>query len=293
MRSKHCILVATLLMLIGSFGLYGQTKQLLTWKSDLAAIQKTPAAELEAQRDAVSQIRTGVEFWLKLHPKAAIQLQPAPSQPWDSEQISKQVKLLQEAVEAILKEDPSRSFELGTTIISVTEEISPVSPITDSIIHKEIADLHATNVTQTLQYLPGIAVDHKSSRNQTGIMIRGFDTRQVGLYLDNVPVYIPYDGYADLGRFLTSDIADIDVAKGYSSPLLGPNGLGGVVNIVTRQPQKELDALSQMNQNATAKQEATERELNETLVGREFADASDLFGPRCIAHGREHLRSDQ
>ena len=61
------------------------------------------------------------------------------------------------------------------------------------------------------------------------------------LYLDGVPAYDAFDGYVDLTRYLTSDVAEIQVAKGYSSPLLGPNLLGGVVNLVTRQPQKNLE----------------------------------------------------
>ena len=72
-------------------------------------------------------------------------------------------------------------------------------------------------------------------------MIRGFDTRQVGMYLDNIPIYVPYDGYADISRFLASDIYTIEVAKGYSSPLLGPNGLGGAINLVTKQPEKKFE----------------------------------------------------
>jgi iron complex outermembrane receptor protein len=151
------------------------------------------------------------------------------------------VALLREAVDAIIKEDPGRSFELGVTEISVSAEASPLSPITDGINHKSIADLHLTNVAQSINYLPGVSVDHKSNRNQAGVMIRGFDTRQVGLYLDNVPIYVPYDGYADIARFIANDIAEIEVAKGYSSPLLGPNGLGGAVNIVSRQPEKKLE----------------------------------------------------
>jgi iron complex outermembrane receptor protein len=92
------------------------------------------------------------------------------------------------------------------------------------------------------EYLPGVSVDHKSPRNQTGISIRGFDTQQVPLYLDGIPIYVPYDGFVDLTRFLTSDIAEIEVAKGYSSPLSGPNGLGGAINLVTREPQAKRQA---------------------------------------------------
>jgi iron complex outermembrane recepter protein len=221
--------------------LNGQTKQLLTWRENLAYIQSIPSTELASQRDAVTQIRTGIEFWLRLHPGSKIKLQSAPPQPWSSEQILTQVSQLREAVEAIIKDDTARHFELGVTEISVTAETSPLSPITDIVDHEAIGDFHLTNVAQSIQYLPGVTVDHKSARNQAGVMIRGFDTRQVGLYLDNIPIYVPYDGYADFSRFLSNDIAEIEVAKGYSSPLLGPNGLGGAVNLVSRQPEKKIE----------------------------------------------------
>jgi iron complex outermembrane recepter protein len=233
--------VLLLLMLLQTSILNAQSKQLLTWRENLAYIQTLPSAELEAQRDAVTQIRTSVEFWIRLHPGTTIQLESAPPQPWNSDQILRQVSLLREAVDAIIKEDSGRSFELGATVISVSAELSPLSPITDRIDHKSIADLHLTNVAQSINYLPGVTVDHKSNRNQAGVMIRGFDTRQVGLYLDNVPLYVPYDGYADIARFIANDLAEIEVAKGYSSPLLGPNGLGGAVNLVSRQPEKKIE----------------------------------------------------
>ena len=89
--------------------------------------------------------------------------------------------------------------------------------------------------------LPGVAIDHKAPRNQTGISIGGFDSRQVPLYVDGIPAYLPFDGYVDLTRYLTSDVGAIQVAKAYASPLLGPNALGGVINLVTRQPQKFLE----------------------------------------------------
>jgi iron complex outermembrane recepter protein len=242
-RNRLCFIAVSfcLLGLLVQVPLSGQTKQLITWRESLAYIQTLPSTELEAQRDAVIQIRTGVEFWLRLHPNSKIQLQAAPEQPWNSERMGQQVALLREVVDAIIKEDPGQSFELGVTEISVTAESSPLSPITDSMDLKKIEDLHLTNVAQSVQYLPGVTVDHKSARNQAGITIRGFDTRQVGIYLDGVPIYVPYDGYADIARFQSSDIAEIEVAKGYSSPLLGPNGLGGAVNLVTRQPEKKLE----------------------------------------------------
>src|SRR5204863_8973118 len=100
---------------------------------------------------------------------------------------------------------------------------------------------HALTVDKAIEYLPGVSIDHKAPRNQTGVSIGGFDGRQVPLYLDGLPAYLPYDGYVDLTRYLTSDVGQVQVARGYSSPLLGPNVMGGVVNVVTRQPQKEAE----------------------------------------------------
>ena len=53
---------------------------------------------------------------------------------------------------------------------------------------------------------------------------------------------MPYDGTIDFNRFLSNDISEIQVSKGYSSPLLGPNGMGGAINLVTRQPEKKFQA---------------------------------------------------
>lgn len=212
----------------------GQTRQILTWKESLRYIQQLPGKEMEEQREEIARIRTAVEFWIRLHPDTTISLQPAP------QQLDAEVKLLREAVDSILAEDRGQAFQLGQTVIAVSAEISPLSPVTDSVDHKVIENFNAISVTDAIQYIPGLTLDAKQNRNQTGILMRGFDTRQIGLYLDSIPIMVPYDGYADVNRFLASDIAVIEVAKGYSSPHLGPNGLAGAVNMVTRSPEKKL-----------------------------------------------------
>ncbi|MEJ2245376.1 MAG: TonB-dependent receptor [Acidobacteriota bacterium] len=248
MLVTHCIrtlllrfVLMLLLVLSGASILPGQTKQLLIWQNNLDYLQNATDSDLEEQKIMVERIRTGVEFWLQLHPRSEVQLPDAPPQPWSINQVKGEIATLLETVETLLKQESFRPFELGVTEITVTSELSPLSPVADSMDNSNIHSRHATDAVEALQYLPGIALDFKPSRNQSGILIRGFDTRQVGLYWDGIPIYVPYDGYADIGRFLTSNVAEIQVAKGYSSPLLGPNGLGGAVNIVTRQPEKKFE----------------------------------------------------
>ena len=49
---------------------------------------------------------------------------------------------------------------------------------------------------------------------------------------------MPYDGYVDPGRFTTFDLAEVNVTKGYTSLLYGPNAMGGAINLISRKPVK-------------------------------------------------------
>src|SRR5262249_5580551 len=54
-------------------------------------------------------------------------------------------------------------------------------------------------------------------------------------------VYVPYDGYVDLDRFLDYDVSEIQVAKGFTSPLYGPNAVGGAINMISKAPTSKLN----------------------------------------------------
>ena len=77
----------------------------------------------------------------------------------------------------------------------------------------------ASNATKALDLLPGVEIQHLAgNRNEAAFMIRGFSSNgQVPLYLDGIPIYVPYDGYIDMNRFVTSDIAEVQV-HGASRP---------------------------------------------------------------------------
>jgi iron complex outermembrane receptor protein len=79
------------------------------------------------------------------------------------------------------------------------------------------------DVSHALNLLPGVILTAVGPRNESAINVRGFDIRQVPVYLDGVPLYVPYDGYVDLARYNTFNLSEINVSKGYSSVLFGPN----------------------------------------------------------------------
>ena len=105
------------------------------------------------------------------------------------------------------------------------------------ILDKEMRQFNRDNIGDALNLLPGVTLS-ANSRNEKTISVRGFDAREVPLFIDGIPVYIPYDGYVDFNRFTTQDLAAIQVAKGFSSIAYGPNTLGGAINLVSRKPVK-------------------------------------------------------
>jgi len=144
-----------------------------------------------------------------------------------------------QTVEEVIRLSPAGPFYLGRIEVQVTAE-APQVPGAYMIGGGEIAAHSRTTVTAALSLAPGVTVSRVGARNEGVIYVRGFDMRQTPIYFDGMPVSVPFDGYADLDRFLAHDVAEVHIAKGFSSTLYGPNTLGGAVNLVSRQPAEKL-----------------------------------------------------
>ncbi|QCT19201.1 TonB-dependent receptor [Jejubacter calystegiae] len=119
---------------------------------------------------------------------------------------------------------------------------SPASTTTSILGRETIEKLDKKNIAEALAVIPGVTLQKHGARNELQIRVRGMDNRQVPVYLDGVPIYVPYDGNIDLGRIMTSDVSSVEVSKSYASLLQGPNQMGGAINITTSKPRKELEA---------------------------------------------------
>lgn len=134
------------------------------------------------------------------------------------------------------------TFTLGQIIVTAPSEASPT--IGSSTLDADAIQLFQRNsLDDAVNLIPGVSASNSGgSRNERLINVRGFDRYQVPLSIDGIRVYLPADGRLDYGRFLTSDIAEVQVAKGYASVLDGPGAMGGALNLVTRTPTKALEA---------------------------------------------------
>ncbi|WP_209329723.1 TonB-dependent receptor plug domain-containing protein [Lunatimonas salinarum] len=131
----------------------------------------------------------------------------------------------------------------GNLIFSLGE-VTVLAAKSDSSLHitaATMAKFNRTEVSHALNLLSGVTLANIGPRNESVVFVRGFDLRQVPVFLDGVPVYVPYDGYVDMGRFTTFDLAQIQVSKGFSSLLYGANNMGGAINLISRRPTNRLD----------------------------------------------------
>lgn len=149
--------------------------------------------------------------------------------------MQKHVLLLSLAASAVLAD----TFTLGQ--VNVLNTPIEESPFEQTMTAQTIAQQNSESVADALDNISGISLGMMGARNETTVSIRGFEARRVGVFIDGIPVYVPYDGNFDYDRFLTADIAQIDVAKGYSSVAYGANTMGGVVNIISKKPTKALE----------------------------------------------------
>ena len=122
--------------------------------------------------------------------------------------------------------------------VEVTERKETAEYVTREVMERE----GSADLWEALRNVPGVIRDGGGGmRNESNFTVRGMDERMTPVFIDGVPLAAPYRGEADNARFLTADLEEVEVQKGYSSMLLGSNTLGGAVIMRTARPKKPFE----------------------------------------------------
>jgi iron complex outermembrane receptor protein len=134
-------------------------------------------------------------------------------------------------------DDAARVFDMGRIVVVGTPDGQPV--VGGALLRSErLWMFDRQSLDQAVNVVPGVVstFDSNGRRNESDIFVRGFGRWQVPLMIDGVRIYLPADNRLDFARFLTADIAAVQIQKGYASVLDGPGAMGGAINLVTRTP---------------------------------------------------------
>ena len=133
-------------------------------------------------------------------------------------------------------------------ITTATRMEQPLSKVGDSVTVLQPAEIRASQkktVADLLITTPGITLSRNGGiGGTTSLRIRGAESDQTTVLIDGVKLNDPSStgGGYNFGNLLTNDIARIEVLRGPQSTLWGSQAIGGVVNIVTPEPQGPLSA---------------------------------------------------
>jgi outer membrane receptor protein involved in Fe transport len=122
-----------------------------------------------------------------------------------------------EAIE-IFDERPDKPFDRDTTV---------------RLTGEELAKRGATDLATALSLLPDVTV-REAGRGGKQIDIRGGRKGEVAILIDGVSVSDPYYGNFDVTSIPVTDIVQIRVSTTPQSPIDGPGGPGGVIEVLTR-----------------------------------------------------------
>ncbi len=139
--------------------------------------------------------------------------------------------------------------ELESTLISAPEVIVTASkssqrvqdsPISVAVLSDlDIRQKNSITIQDALRFTPGLYMtdDQVNIRGSTGYN-KGAGSRVLVL-LDGVPAIAGDTGGINWDALPPTEIAQIEVVKGAGSALYGSNALGGVINLITRDPSPQ------------------------------------------------------
>src|SRR5262245_21992294 len=138
---------------------------------------------------------------------------------------------------------PDYVFDLGKIVVVGTVEGRP--GVGGAVVTRDqIWNFDRKSLDHAVNIVPGVVstFDSNRRRNESDIFVRGFGRWQVPLSVDGVRIYLPADNRLDFSRFLTAEVSEVQIQKGYASVLDGPGGMAGAINLVTRKPTKAFEA---------------------------------------------------
>ena len=142
-------------------------------------------------------------------------------------------------------EEKEPAFEDEVTVIATTRTGRRVEdePIRVEVVPQEEIDekvfMTPGDVSMMLTETNGLRVQVTSpSLGAASVRVQGLRGRYTQVLSDGLPLYGP-PGTIGILQIPPMDLAQVEVIKGVASALYGGSALGGVINLITRQPQRD------------------------------------------------------
>lgn len=121
------------------------------------------------------------------------------------------------------------------TLSEVTAEDSPVA--VRVIDRATLESTQAVTLEELLADLPGLQLKQTHGQTGSSVMLNGLSEKHVLIMRDGVPLNQVNESTIDTRSLRLADIERIEVVSANASALYGSAAMGGVINLISREPQ--------------------------------------------------------
>ncbi len=156
------------------------------------------------------------------------------------QEASDEARLEASAGEAVSGEEGEEGEVVVVTGTRTPQRRSESPVATEVLTREDIRTSGAENLADLLEEHAGVEVVR--GLGGAGVRLQGMDPKYVLILVDGQRVGGRVDGTLDLGRFSVERVEQVEIVRGASTSLYGADALGGVVNIITKQPVEPVEA---------------------------------------------------
>ena len=143
--------------------------------------------------------------------------------------------------------ESGEDVELGEVVVTATRTSATLSdaPAAVTVVNaQDIETKNASRLGDVLDQVPSLYLrggalgQSQGTIGTSGMSLRGIDQTRTLILLDGQPIQDAGSGKVNWRVPFVEDIARVEVVPGAFSALYGSNAIGGVINIITKQPDK-------------------------------------------------------
>ena len=141
------------------------------------------------------------------------------------------------------------------TIVSSTRNNQRIenSPLKVEVLGKEEmneeSSIKPAGIASILGDISGVQIQQSSAiSGNSNVRIQGLDGRYTQILKDGMPLYDGFSGGFGILSIPPLDLRQVELIKGSASTLYGGGAIGGLVNIISRKPTTQQEAVISINQ---------------------------------------------
>lgn len=178
-----------------------------------------------------------------------------------------------------LKED---AVALDEVVVSATrnESTKKEAPIIVNVSSAKLFEgTSSATLAEGMNFQPGLRVENNCGNcGTTQLRINGLEGQYSQILIDSRPVFSSLAGVYGLEQLPVSMIERVEVIRGGGSALYGSNAIGGVMNIITKEPLRNFASLANTTNVLPGGKTDINTSLNASLVSDDRKAGVYLFG---------------